>query len=69
MRTTSAFRATLVGAGLWLAGATIPACDQMEAIDQNFDSSVGADFRAPADPTPDGGATDTANAAATDAAP
>ena len=53
--------------GVCLAFAFIAGCDQMEPIDQNFDSSVGADFRPPADATSDGGATDTADAAATDA--
>jgi hypothetical protein len=62
------WRAILIGVGLWLAGAAIAACDQTEPIDQNFDSSLGADFPAPAD-APDGGATDAADAAASTAAP
>jgi len=70
MRTTRAWRAILVGGGLWLAGAAPAACDQMEPIDQHFDSSLGADFRpptdaAPADAGPDGGATDAMDGAAT----
>ena len=74
MRTTNRWRAMLIGGGLWLAGATIGGCDQMEPIDQNFDSSLGADFRPPADAAPadgaaDGGATDGAEAAAPAAAP
>ena len=63
-----AWRAILIAVGLWLAGAAIAACDQTEPIDQNFDSSLGADFRAPTD-TPDAGATDAADAAASTATP
>jgi hypothetical protein len=58
----------LIAVGLWLAGAVIAACDQTEPIDQNFDSSLGADFRAPAY-TPDAGATDAGDAAASMATP
>jgi hypothetical protein len=58
----------LIGIGLWVAGAVIGGCDQMEPIDQNFDSSLGADFRPP-DAVPDGGAIDAADAAASTAAP
>ncbi|HEY4394573.1 MAG TPA: hypothetical protein VGP64_10940 [Polyangia bacterium] len=65
MRTIRAWRALLLGVGLFLAGVAIAGCDQMEPIDQNFDSSLGADFRAPADAAPDGGATDASDAAAT----
>ena len=51
---------------LCVGGAQLVACDQMEPIDQNFDSSLGADFRAPPqdatdDATVDGGAADAAN--------
>jgi hypothetical protein len=58
----------LIAVGLWLAGAAIAACDQTEPIDENFDSSLGADFRAPA-ATADAGATDAADAAASTATP
>jgi hypothetical protein len=68
MRAIRPWRALLIGGGLWLAGAAIGACDQMEPIDQNFDSSLGADFRAPAD-TPDAGATDAMDAADATATP
>jgi hypothetical protein len=37
----------LLGAVLCVAAGEFLACDQMPPIDQNFDSSVGADFRAP----------------------
>lgn len=64
MRTIRAWRALLIGVGLCLAGAAIVACDQTEPVDQNFDSSLGADFRAPADTVQDAGASDAADAAA-----
>ena len=63
-----AWRAVLIAVGLWLAGAAIAACDQTEPVDQNFDSSLGADFRAPAD-TPDAGAADAMDAADATATP
>lgn len=62
MKTTRALEAILVGVALWLAGAAFAACDQMEPIDLHFDSSLGADFRAPTDAAP-------ADAAPADAAP
>ena len=37
----------LLRGALCVGGAQLLACDQMEPIDQNFDSSLGADFRAP----------------------
>jgi hypothetical protein len=69
MRASKGWRALLIGLGLCLAGAALAACDQMEPIDQNFDSSVGADFRPPPDALRDGGAADAADADATAAAP
>lgn len=53
---------------LCVGGAQLLACDQMEPIDQNFDSSLGADFRAPpqdatVDATVDAGAPDGASPA------
>lgn len=69
MSATRAWRTILIGAGLWLTGASAAGCDQMQPIDQNFDSSLGADFRTPADAVPDGGATDATDAAATAATP
>ena len=37
----------VLGFVVCLIGAQISGCDQMPPIDQNFDSSVGEDFRAP----------------------
>jgi hypothetical protein len=37
----------ILRAALCFGGAQLLACDQREPIDQNFDSSLGADFRAP----------------------
>ena len=53
----------MIGAGLCLGAAGLAACDQMPPIDENFDSSLGADFRPPADATPDGATTDAPDAA------
>jgi len=64
MSTSMAWKALLTGVGLCLACASLAGCDEMPPIDQNFDSSLGADFRPPADATPDGGATDAAAATA-----
>jgi hypothetical protein len=50
---------------LGLVGASLGACDQTPPIDENFDSSVGADFRAPADGTVEVDAGATATAAST----
>jgi hypothetical protein len=69
MSDTRAWRTLLIGAGLWLTGASAAGCDQMQPIDQNFDSGLGADFRPPADAVPDGGATAAADAATAAAAP
>jgi hypothetical protein len=38
----------VLGFAVSLIGAQISGCDQMPPIDQNFDSSVGEDFKAPA---------------------
>jgi hypothetical protein len=52
----------ILRAALCVGGAQLLACDQMEPIDENFDSSLGADFRAPPQDAsvdtgaPDGGA-------------
>ncbi len=48
----------MLGATLCLAGAEFLGCDQMPPVDQNFDSSLGADFKPPqqADAGPDAGA-------------
>jgi hypothetical protein len=69
MRTIRPWGALLIGVGLCLAGASIVGCDQMEPIDQNFDSSLGADFRPPDDAVQDGGASDATDAAPSTAAP
>ncbi|HTB58664.1 MAG TPA: hypothetical protein VLC06_12375 [Polyangia bacterium] len=37
----------LLGAVICVAGGEFLACDQMPPIDENFDSSLGADFKAP----------------------
>ncbi|HEY6478241.1 MAG TPA: hypothetical protein VI456_16800 [Polyangia bacterium] len=60
-------KALLIGAELCLVAAHVAGCDQTPPIDENFDSSLGADFRAPTDATPDGGATNASDAAATTA--
>jgi hypothetical protein len=54
----------LLGAGLCLIGAHVVGCDQMPPIDENFDSSLGEDFKPPADATPDAGAQGAGDAAA-----
>jgi hypothetical protein len=60
-------KAIVIGAGLCLAAVHVAGCDQTPPIDENFDSSLGADFKPPADTTPDGGATDAGDAAAANA--
>jgi hypothetical protein len=50
---------TIAFAGaLGLLGTQLVSCDQTPPIDQNFDSSLGDDFKAPAtvDAAPDGAA-------------
>lgn len=37
----------LLGGLLLLGGPQLLACDQTPPVDQNFDSGLGADFRAP----------------------
>jgi hypothetical protein len=49
--------AIVLGAAVGLATVHFAGCAETPPIDENFDSSVGADFRAPADTTSDGGAT------------
>jgi hypothetical protein len=54
-------RIIVFGAGLFLAGVWFLGCDQMPPVDVNFDSSLGADFKAPPEdagqePAPDAGA-------------
>ena len=57
----------VLGAVICIAGGELLACDQMPPIDQNFDSSLGEDFKAPPPPM-DAGA-DAATAAEEPAAP
>ncbi len=52
----------IVGA-ICLGAAHLVGCDQMPPIDENFDSSLGADFKPPADTPLDGGATDAGDGA------
>ena len=40
----------VLGAVICVAGGEFWGCDQMPPIDQNFDSSIGADFRPPPPP-------------------
>ncbi len=63
------WKAFTIVAGICLGATQLAGCDQMPPVDENFDSSLGADFRPPADATPDGGATDAGDAAAATTAP
>jgi hypothetical protein len=47
-------RTLTLGAALCLVGTQSLSCDQTPPIDENFDSSLGDDFKAPL-PTPDAG--------------
>jgi hypothetical protein len=47
-------RSLALGGALCLVGTQSLSCDQTPPIDQNFDSSLGDDFKAPP-PTPDAG--------------
>jgi hypothetical protein len=58
------WKAFVIVAGICLGATLLAGCDQMPPIDDNFDSSLGADFKPPADSTPDGGTTDAGDAAA-----
>ena len=49
----------LFGAVIGVAGGELLACDQLPPIDQNFDSSLGADFQ----PPPEDAGADAATAA------
>ena len=44
-------RIIVLGAAFFLAGLAFLGCDQMPPIDQNFDSSLGEDFKPPPPPT------------------
>ena len=53
----------VLGIVVSLTGAQVSGCDQTPPIDQNFDSSLGDDFRAPPDNTQDAGTSQSADAA------
>jgi hypothetical protein len=64
----TSWKAFVIVGAICLGATHLAGCDQMPPIDENFDSSLGADFRPPdgATPdgaTPDGGATNAGDAA------
>ncbi len=66
-RKLSTLRVSIVILGLTLGGAVVAfvGCDQTPPIDENFDSSLGADFQAP----PEDAGTDTGSVASEVSAP
>jgi hypothetical protein len=50
-------RIVMFGTALGLAGTQFLGCDQMPPIDQNFDSSLGEDFKPPPPPQDAGSVT------------
>jgi hypothetical protein len=57
----------VLGAVICVAGGELLGCDPTPPIDENFDSSLGEDFRAP--PPPEDAGADTATDAGAQAAP
>lgn len=57
-------RTIALAGALGLVGTQLVSCDQTPPVDQNFDSSLGDDFKPPATPdaAPDGPAVDAADA-------
>ena len=60
-------RIAILGITLGSAGVGFLGCDQMPPIDQNFDSSLGEDFKPPPPPTDAG--TETGSDAGEESAP